>query len=239
MIKITPSVIIKSRRGDFLVILTPRLEAVASFVKEGSVIADVGTDHGYIPAYLINKGIIKKAIAADINVGPLENAKKTMKNEGIDSVEFVLSDGLKNLGGSQFDEIIIAGMGGEMIASILDNSSWCKDKKYSFILQPMTKEDYLRRYLYENGFEIIKETLAAEKDKLYNIMKAVFVGEKRKITDSFALLGKTSADELFEEKKSREILRLTKIHKSLKNKENSSDEREKIKKLIEEIEDYR
>ena len=221
-----------------MVYLTPRLKAVASFVEKGSVIADIGTDHAYIPAYLISNGVIEKAIAADINPGPLENAKKTMKNEGISSVEFVLSDGLRNIKGKDYNEIIIAGMGGEMIASILDSSSWCKDEKYSFILQPMTKEDHLRRYLYENGFEIIKETLAAEKDKLYNIMKANFVGEKRKVTDSFALLGKTTADELFELKREREIRRLTNIYESLKNKENSSPEREKIKKLIKEIEDY-
>ena len=222
-----------------MVVLTPRLKAVASFVEKESVIADIGTDHGYIPAYLINNSIINFAFAGDINSGPLDNARKTMQNEGISSVEFVLSDGLKNFADKEFDEIIIAGMGGEMIASIIESSAWCKDKKYAFILQPMTKEDFLRRYLYENGFEIIKETLAAEKDKLYNIMKAVFVGKERKISDSFALLGKTDCDLLFEEKKRREIIRLTKIYESLKNKENSSLEREKIKTLIKEIEDYK
>ena len=221
-----------------MVTLTPRLRAVANCVHPGSVVADIGTDHAYIPAYLVQQGVISKAFACDINEGPLENAKKTVERENLSGVRFLLSDGLKGLEKEQFDTVIIAGMGGEMIASILEESPWCRQKGLHFVLQPMTRESHLRRYLAANGFHITGETLAAEKEKLYTVIEASFTGVPSAITDAQALLGNAFENELFERKRALEIKRLQKIQSSLKNKENASGQEKELEALIKEVEVY-
>lgn len=221
-----------------MVKLTPRLYAAAQYVPKGSVLADIGTDHAYIPAYLIEQGIIKNAFACDINEGPLKNAQSTIKEENLSGVSFVLSDGLKELKNEMFDCILIAGMGGEMIAKIIKDAEWCKNSKYHFIFQPMTKQSFLRQFLYSEGFEICEESLASEKDKIYNIMKVSFCGEKKELSEAETLLGFAEKTELFEIKRANEIKRLNKIALSLKNKEGTKAQIEKINNLIKDIEVY-
>lgn len=221
-----------------MVELTPRLAAVAGMVEKGSVIADIGTDHAYIPAYLIEKGVIERAFACDIKIGPLQNAEKTMREHGIGSVDFILCDGLSGVSPESIDTVVIAGMGGEMIAAILEQAPWCRDARYRFVFQPMTKAEVLREYLYRTGFEIQRETLAAEKDKLYTVMLVCYTGVSRNISEVLALLGEARADPLFEEKRRREIKRLKAIYRSLENKKDAAEMREKIAALIKEIEVY-
>ena len=218
--------------------LTPRLSAVARFVTPGAVLADIGTDHAYLPAYLIEQGVITSAFACDINEGPLQNARKTIERCGINSVEFVLGSGLHGLEHKNVTQFVIAGMGGEMIASILEQSPWCKAQRYTFVLQPMTKIDFLRKFLYREGFEITEETLVAEADKLYTVMKVRYTGERCEVSEAFALLGKAGAHPLFEQKRQREIERLRKIYDALNNTENARLSRDEILKLIKEIEEY-
>ena len=220
--------------------LTPRLSAVANFIEKGSVLADIGTDHAYLPAYLIQNGIITRAFACDINAGPLNNAKTTVKDAGIAGVEFILSDGLQGLEPQKeaFDTIVIAGMGGELICDILTAAPWCHQKNYTFILQPMTRANVLRRYLYAHGFEILHESIAKEKDKLYNIMKVRFTSHKSALSEAQALLGKTANSEYFEELRAREIKRLQTMYASLKHADRTQPQQEQIIKLIEEIKEY-
>ena len=139
--------------------LTPRLFSVAEYVEKGSIIADIGTDHAYLPVYLIENGIISSAFACDINEGPLNNAKTTVKEAGISGVHFVLSNGLQGLENQKndFDTIVMAGMGGELITHIISAAPWCRVQDYTFILQPMTRANILREYLYAHGFEILHE----------------------------------------------------------------------------------
>ena len=185
--------------------LSERLLLTASFVRRGAVLADVGTDHAYIPAFLIKTGVISKAYASDINEGPLRNAEKTLKNENILGVSLIISDGLQNVPKRDISDVLIAGMGGELIAKIISECSWCADSQLSFILQPMTKADYLRKFLYSNGFEIIKESLAEEGEKIYTVILARFSGTNRQISEAFALLGPPDESDLFRIKKQREI----------------------------------
>jgi len=152
--------------------LTPRLLAAARKVDKGERIADIGTDHGYVPIYLILSGVAGRAIACDINEGPLMRAYENIKKYDLcDKIELRLSDGFSNIGKDEADTALILGMGGLLIARILDNSRHTGID--TFILQPMQAQSKLREYLYNNNFVILDEELAMEGDKIYTIIKAV------------------------------------------------------------------
>ena len=218
--------------------LSERLRLTASFVRQGAVLADVGTDHAYIPAFLIKSGVISKAYASDINEGPLKNAAKTLENENISGVTLIISDGLENIPKNDISDVLIAGMGGELIAKILSGCTWCADTRLNFILQPMTKADYLRKFLYKNGFEIIKESLATEGEKIYTVMLVRYSGEKQEISEAFALIGLPDNSELFKTKKQREIKRLKRICEGLSKSPSDKDKLGQISLLISELEVY-
>lgn len=169
-----------------------RLAACAEFVK-GDKACDVGTDHGYLAAELLLSGKCSFAIAADINEKPLQSARNTLHKHGLDErSETVLSDGVESIGLDGVTDIIIAGMGGELIAKILSQKSL---DGINLVLQPMTKAPYLRRFLAENGFELLGEKAVSEGGRLYTVMNARFTGEKREISELEALTGKLSPSE--------------------------------------------
>lgn len=177
--------------------MTPRLIMTAKLVERCVCAADIGTDHAYVPIYLVKKGICEKAVAADISSGPLEYAKKNVVQSGLsDKIELVLSDGLKSV--PQCEAYIIAGMGGELICSILRGRKIGMD---SFVLQPQRSFDTLRRFLAENGFEITREALSREGGRMYCALAARFTGERFEISEAEALCGVSSvkSDPLFAE----------------------------------------
>ena len=160
--------------------LDSRLSAVADFVREGLTVADIGTDHAYLLAYLLENNKIKNGIAADLRKGPLENAKKTLIDCGqLEKVKLVLSDGLDILKKGDCDDIVIAGMGGILIKDILERTPWIYDKKIRIIAQPMTHAEVLREFFINNGFRIIKETAATDGKHYYCIILSEFDGKKR------------------------------------------------------------
>ncbi len=170
--------------------LRSRLNMAAQMVRKGSRIADIGTDHAYLPAALILDGTVPCAIAADLRKGPLENAEATVKHYGIDEkVQLRLSDGLKCVDPSEVDDIIIAGMGGILISEILEAAPWVKDKNIQLILQPQTHDDVLRKWLWENGFEITNEASCFDDGKTYICMSAVYSGEVSAHSEAEILLG--------------------------------------------------
>lgn len=153
--------------------LTPRLRAVASFVPQGARLADIGTDHAYLPVSLLLEGRIPSAVAADINRGPLERAKLTAQEYGCtDRMSFRLCDGLREVKSDETDVIAIAGMGGETIADILSAARWVGEQEIPVILQPMSTQPELRRWLWQNGFDIVEEKLVKEGDTLYVVIFA-------------------------------------------------------------------
>lgn len=157
--------------------LDNRLAMCASFVRKNSRIADIGTDHAYLPVWLCKNNIAISAIAGDINPKPLESCASTIaKYNATATVTPCLSDGLKEISPNSVDDIIIAGMGGELIVSILDNAKWVQNEKYHLILQPMTKAEVLREYLYLNGFNITEEKCTTADNKLYSVMSVVYTG---------------------------------------------------------------
>lgn len=170
--------------------LTPRLAAAASFCRQGAFVADIGTDHAYLPIALCLSGRARGAIASDINAGPVERAEENIKNYGLDGkIEVRRADGLDGIEQFAPDDIMILGMGGELIARIISDAPWTKNKSINLCLQPMTHPEYLREFLLENGYEIIDEAIA-EEEKIYQIILARFSGEKQSLTPEELLLGR-------------------------------------------------
>lgn len=175
--------------------LTPRLRAIAEQVPQGARLADIGTDHGYLPVWLLLAGQIDRAIAADLREGPLKRARETAARFGMgERVDFRLCDGLSGIRPEEVDAAAIAGMGGETIASILEAAPWTKEGTL-LLLQPMTGFAELRRWLQENGYRILKECLACEGKRLYSIW-LVMGGEMPPLTPAEQWAGRQSGDPL-------------------------------------------
>lgn len=150
-----------------------RLECIKSMVSKCNVAADIGTDHGYVAVMLLKDNICEKVIATDLNEGPLKKAIEHLTNENLnDKCDFRLGSGLTVLNEHEADALIIAGMGGELIADIIETSKNIALKANQLILQPMTTADRLRRYLYENDFKITDEKMVKELHHYYFIIKA-------------------------------------------------------------------
>ena len=170
--------------------LDSRLSAVAELVREGKTVADIGTDHAYLLAYLLQQGKIKNGIAADLRKGPLENAGKTLlESEQLDNVRLVLSDGLDELNKGDCEDIVIAGMGGILIKEILERTPWVFDKNIHIIAQPMTHAEVLRRFFLENGFKILKESSATDGKRYYCIISAQYDGVNRVAEEWYTYVG--------------------------------------------------
>ncbi|HEX3026856.1 MAG TPA: class I SAM-dependent methyltransferase [Clostridia bacterium] len=170
--------------------LTPRLTLAADFVRPGARLADIGTDHAYLPVYLLKTGRITRALACDINRGPLGRALATVKKYGVsDRVELRLSDGLDRVAADEAEDIVIAGMGGELIRNIVAHCSWMKDSRRRLILQPMTSAGELREFLVSDGFSIVQEAVAREGNKLYVVICAEYTGSKMLPNEIFKICG--------------------------------------------------
>ena len=169
--------------------LKNRLYTVSTLVPKGARVADIGCDHGHLPIYLMREGISPFCIASDIKEKPLESARVNIKKVGL-SIETRLGSGLSTIKEGEVDCITIAGMGGEVIASILEDAPFVKSDKYTLILQPMTSADALRRYLCENGFSIEKELACTDSGKIYSVISARFSGEFSIKDEAFYRIGK-------------------------------------------------
>ena len=162
--------------------LTPRLRTAADLVPAGARLADIGTDHAYLPAALLLEGKIPYAIAADLRHGPLLRARETAAEYGCrDRMGFRLCDGLKGIRPEETDAIVIAGMGGETIAQILAAAPWVRERNVPLVLQPMSSLPDLREWLFQNGYQIEEERLAREEDAIYVVM-SVRAGEMAPLT---------------------------------------------------------
>jgi len=153
--------------------LSERLLAIISFVKEKSIVADIGTDHGYIPVYLVENNISKKAIASDISGNSLKKAEEYVRLKGLENqVETRLGNGLDAIKPYEVDTVIIAGMGGLLISDILEKNFKKVETINNFIFQPMVASQELRKYLYKHNFTIVDEKIVVEEDKYYEIIHA-------------------------------------------------------------------
>ena len=176
--------------------LTPRLQMTADLAPEGARLADVGTDHAYLPAALILEGKIPWAIAADLRQGPLDRARATVRECGLTGrVAFRLCDGLTGIQPGEVDAVVIAGMGGETIAAILSAAPWVRTGDVPLILQPMSSFPDLRGWLQGNGFAIQEERLAREGEMLYTAL-LVRTGEMEPLSPAELWAGKNASTPL-------------------------------------------
>ena len=154
--------------------ISKRLETVASFVPQGAVLLDVGSDHAYLPIELVEKGRIERAIAGEVVVGPYQSAVKNVESHGLtEKIQVRLANGLAAFEESdQVSVITIAGMGGHLIATILEEGLDKLANVERLILQPNNREDELRNWLQEHGFQIIAESILEEAGKFYEIIVA-------------------------------------------------------------------
>ena len=177
--------------------MNKRLMLIADNIENGKGMVDVGTDHGYLPVFMAQNGYTGNIIASDINSDPLKKAVRHAEESGLgERIYFLLCDGLRDCPSHKVDTIVIAGMGGDMIVKILDESEWCMSPEYKLILQPMSKPEVVRYWLAYNEFQIEKELLVDENDTIYQIIVAHF-GGKTTLNDAELFIGKrgNSTDE--------------------------------------------
>lgn len=159
--------------------ISQRLLTCAGYVRPGARVADVGTDHGYLGIYLLQQGIAAHVYASDIREQPLEKARANAARFGTAAhMTFSLSDGLSALRPGEADTVVCAGMGADCIVGILEAAPWVRDENVRLILQPQSSGQTLRRWLPEQGFSILRETLLEENRFLYTVLEAHWSGEK-------------------------------------------------------------
>lgn len=191
-----------------------RLSLCAEMTREGSRLADIGTDHGYLPVALCLSGRIPSALACDINPLPLQSAQENIaKYQLSDRIKTRLSDGLHELRPDEADDIVIAGMGGELIRDILAAAPWIRNSAKNLVLQPMTHHEDLVRWLYENGFAIRRQQAVLDEGKYYTVIAAQYTGEPSPCDLYTAVVGKLELSD----DSSRGFL-----HRSLQNYRNKS-----------------
>ena len=172
-------------------ILNNRLKTCALMVQTGAKLADIGTDHAYLPVWLAKNNMIKHAIAADIKKGPLEMAKRNIEKYSLeDKVETRLSDGLEKINENEVDNIVIAGMGGELIASIISKAPWLKNSSKNLVLQPMSMAKELRNFLRNENFEIKEEIAVIDSKRAYTVMRAMYTENNILCDDLYPYVGK-------------------------------------------------
>lgn len=190
--------------------LGPRLALCAELSREGRALCDIGTDHAYLPIWLIKSGRIPGAIAADVNPGPLKAAAGNAKRYGVeDKLVLRLSDGLREILPGEAEDIVVAGMGGELILRMIGETPWLRDREKRLVLQPMSSIRELRTGLRDLGFEIGTERAVEEAGKVYTAFSAGYIGSVRSTDRLYPYLGKlepgTEAARKYAEKLLRDL----------------------------------
>lgn len=194
--------------------LSERMLMAAKMVRKGNTVADIGTDHAYLPAYLVLNGIVSKALACDVRKGPLENAQKTVEYYGIeDKITLRLSDGFDEIEPFEAQDFVMCGMGGTLMEQLVSRTYWLKDESKRIIVQPQSHAEDIRRFFIENGFEILFEDACIDSGKLYCAMAAEYTGKTTEKPISYIYTG-----ELPECKKPEAKLYLENINSRLKKK---------------------
>ena len=211
-----------------------RLDVLLSLLPRGCRLADIGCDHAYIPISAVKQGKAEFAYASDVRKGPLSRAAKNVAEAGLsDKIVLNLADGLDGAEKYRPDTIVIAGMGGELIADIIDRAPFVKTKQITLILQPMTCPDELRKYLLSAGFEIERERLAYEDSHIYQIIVCRFKNSAQKYTAAELETGRDHED--------RELVPalykkyIAKYEKIIKGKSKAGIDAQKEREVLDEL----
>lgn len=153
--------------------LSDRLEMVAHFIPVGSKLADIGSDHAYLPCHLVKTGVIPFAIAGEVVVGPFQSALRQVESEGLQhAISVRLGDGLEVLQQGEVDTVSIAGMGGPLITAILERGKDRLSTVHRLVLQPNIAAESIRKWLIDEGWQLIDEEMIKEDGKIYEILVA-------------------------------------------------------------------
>lgn len=228
--------------------LKGRLKLIAQKVPECDRVCDIGTDHAYIPIYLIQNHVCKKAIAADVGQGPLSAAEENIRSHKLeDRIETRLGDGLEPIAEDEADVIVIAGMGGILIKDILERDIAKAKKAKGLVLQPMNALEVTREWLYVHGFEILDEELTNEGEKIYNVIVCKWTGKRNKVEKINYYIGKKLIERrdpllpVYLEKKLRQVkgvlkeMENTRDHHTVETKMEYEYLAENYAKILEEI----
>ena len=216
--------------------LTPRLRCAANMAREGAFVADVGTDHAYLPIALCLEGRIRGGVASDINDGPVERAEKNIYGYGLgEKLSVIKTDGLCGIETYAPDDVFILGMGGELIARILSDAPWTKNEKINLCLQPMTHAEILREFLTKNGYTVIDEQIVEEGERIYQLMLVTYTGKYEEFTEAELLLGRINI-----QKSTDALIRLAQrtlaiFEKRVAGKQSAGESADGEKRLIEQI----
>lgn len=219
-----------------------RLKTIINFIDHNSIVADIGTDHGVVPIYLVEEKIAKKVIATDISKPSLEKLKNKLQDKsGSLNIETRCSDGLESILPFEADTIVISGMGGVLIEEILSHSIDIAKTANKIILQPNNGADHLRRWLLNNGFYIAEEKDLYENKKYYTVL-CVQTGIERAYSDKEYLYGRRLIENqspvLFQYLKSLQKEKEIILSKLIKVGSSSAEKRmDELKKEIKEIEE--
>lgn len=218
--------------------LSKRLETVASFVPKGAIVADIGSDHAYLPCYLVHKGIVQKAVAGEVVDGPYQSALKKVKEEGLeDSITVRLADGLKAIEENDgVDTITIAGMGASLIVSILEKNPEKLESIHRLILQPNIHAKIIRKWAIAHQWEIIDEAIVEEDNKIYEIL--VLERGEMNLTEAEILMGKhllRKKSDVFLKKWNNEVKHWKKVLQSLEKAEPTLEITAKREELLHHI----
>jgi len=150
--------------------LSNRLKALAGYIDAGATVADIGTDHGFLPVYLAQTGLAREIIASDISAGSLKAALLTADRFSVTGkIKFIVTSGLDGISQTDADTIVIAGMGGETMLGILANAPWTRRSGVKLILQPQSKIDVLFRFLYDNEYKVRETRSVKDKGRYYTV----------------------------------------------------------------------
>ncbi len=219
--------------------LSERLGEVLKYIEKGDVVADIGTDHAYLPIYLLVSGTVDKAYASDVNEGPCMRARENAGKYGLGEDKIIISkrDGIKGLGNAGIDKLVICGMGGELIADILGGEEMPNGTR--FVLNPMTRQERLRRFLKENGYAILDESCVRSDGKIYQMIYCEYTGRMTKDTVSqfeykFGKINLEKKEDIFIEYMEKTLGELT-LAKTARDAAGVASEDDRI---IEDILDY-
>ncbi|HOM03834.1 MAG TPA: class I SAM-dependent methyltransferase [Acetivibrio sp.] len=195
--------------------LKGRLKLIADITPKCNIVCDIGTDHAYIPIYLVMNKKCQKALACDVRKGPISFADKNIAEYGLSQyIKTRVGDGLDPIEDSEVDVIIIAGMGGQLIKEILEKGFAKAQKARTLVIQPMNAIELIRQWLYENGFDIFDEKLAKEEDRIYNAMAVKWTGKAKSKEEAYYYIGEKlfeNRDSLLPELIEKRIRQLDKI----------------------------
>ncbi|WP_221565622.1 tRNA (adenine(22)-N(1))-methyltransferase TrmK [Alkalihalobacillus sp. TS-13] len=191
-----------------MITISNRLEKVTTYIPKGSTLADIGSDHAFLPCFAVQKGIISKAIAGEVNEGPFRSAYNQVKALGLeDKIEVRLGDGLEVIDPYEVSAVVIAGMGGQLISNILERGKERLQGIERLILQPNMGARFIRDWFEKNNWKLIGESILEEDEKIYEILVAKPTNVQNTFNDTERLLGPFLMNECnstFEKKWKRE-----------------------------------